>query len=108
MMRALSDVAKDYIRRLNRRSIQETLDAKARADLATITNLGRNAEAEGRVNFGIPGPFSRPERVLAYYVASELFTGRGSFIELGSYLGASTQAFAAVLKTIAAPRTVPK
>ena len=50
------------------------------------------------LKFQIPGPVSRQERILYFYLAREMYTGRGSFVELGSFLGASTQAFAAGLK----------
>src|ERR1700691_1596378 len=72
--------------------------AKAQSDIAFLRNLFAEAEAPGRVNLEIPGPFSRFERALAYFVAKQQFTGRGHLIELGSFLGASTQAFAAGLK----------
>ncbi len=75
-----------------------SIHAKAQADLAFIRGLIPEAERQGRVNLAIPGPFSRFERALSYYLAKERFTGRGHFIELGSFLGASTQAFAAGLK----------
>ena len=75
-----------------------SIHAKAQADLAFLHSIIPEAEAAGRVNLQIPGPFSRLERVLAYYLAKERFSGRGHFIELGSFLGASTQAFAAGLK----------
>ena len=75
-----------------------SIHAKAQADLAFLLSVIPEAEASGRVNLQIPGPFSRFERALAYYLAKERFTGRGHFIELGSFLGASTQAFAAGLK----------
>jgi hypothetical protein len=50
------------------------------------------------LNFEILGPISRSERILCYYIAKMMYTGYGSFVELGSFLGASTQAFAAGLK----------
>src|SRR5579862_6651289 len=82
----------------------ESLDAKAHSDLVFIRGLIPEAEKAGRVNPAIPGPFSRFERALSYYLAKQRFTGRGHFIELGSFLGASTQAFAAgLMDNVAAP-----
>jgi len=78
--------------------MSEDMQAAAEADRSLLTNLAQGEAAQlERINFKIPGPFSYWERVLCYYIASKLYTGRGSFVELGSFLGASTQAFAAGL-----------
>jgi hypothetical protein len=74
------------------------LEAKAKADRLEIMNVDAEIASTCGVNFEIPGPFSRSERILAYLVASKAYTGRGSFVELGSFLGASTQALAAGLR----------
>jgi hypothetical protein len=75
-----------------------TLEAKAKADRLEIANIGAEIASICDINFEIPGPFLRLERILAYLIASKAYTGRGCFVELGSFLGASTQAFAAGLK----------
>jgi len=75
--------------------MSEDMEARAKADETLLADLAQRETAQlERVDFKIPGPFSYGERLLCYYIASELYTGKGSFVELGSFLGASTQAFA--------------
>lgn len=74
-------------------SIYET----EQSTIKLIRSVIPDAEADGRINLGIMGPFTRFERALVYHLARDHFTGKGDFVELGSFVGASTQAFAAGL-----------